>query len=245
MWCLGYPEQALQRSQAALTMAQELSHPVSLAQALKWSAALHQFRREVKAVREQSAAAMTLASEQRYPLWVGWAGALQGWALAQQGQAKVGIAQIRQGLNAYMATGAAMDQPYMLALLAEAHQAAGQMQEGLNAVDEALAVAYSTGERYYEAELHRLRGELLLAESTRTAVAEAKVCFDRAIEVSRQQSARSLELRAVMSLCRLLQGQGKTVEAHQVLAEIYGWFIEGFDTVDLKGAKALLEELDQ
>jgi adenylate cyclase len=112
-------------------------------------------------------------------------------------------------------------------------------------VDEALAVACSTGERYYEAELHRLRGELLLAQGIGTAVAEAEICFERAIEVARRQSARSLELRATMSLSRAWQTQGKKLQAHTMLAEVYGWFTEGFDTVDLGKAKALLEELSR
>jgi len=243
LWCLGYPEQALQRSNEAVALAQELSHPVSLALALRFLAALYQFRREEQAVQERAGAAIALATEHGSPLWAGWADSLQGWALARQGRGEVGIAQIRRGLATFQATGAAHDMPYQLALLAEAYETVGQIEEGLNAVDEALAAAHVAGGCYYEAELYRLKGELLLTRGKGVAAVEAEACFHQAIEVTRRQSARSLELRAVMSLSRLWERQGKRAEARQVLAEIYDWFTEGFDTPDLREAKALLDEL--
>jgi predicted ATPase len=150
---------------------------------------------------------------------------LWGWALAQQGQGEAGIAQIRQGLTTYQATGAGLDQPHMLALLTEAYETMGQIEERLGAVSEGLAVAHKTGEDYYKAELHRLQGELLLAQGESAAVAEAEARFQRAIEVARRQSAKWLELRAVMSLCRLwhsLRSPDKRTQAHLMLAEIYG-----------------------
>jgi len=137
-------------------------------------------------------------------------------------------------------------QTWFLAWLAEAYGRAGQVEEGLNVLAEALAGAPRTGERVNEAELHRLRGELTLkseVQGSKSKVEEAEECFRRAMEIARRQSAKSLELRAVMSLARLRQQQGKKDEARQLLAEIYGWFTEGFDTVDLQEAKALLEEL--
>jgi predicted ATPase len=152
---------------------------------------------------------------------------------------------LRQGLTYWETTGVQYRRPLFLAWLAEAYGKAGQVEEGLKVVDEALAQVERTGERYYEAELHRLKGELLMMQDdeTETNLYQAEGCFQHAIEVSRRQQAKSCELRAVMSLCRLWQRQGKAAEAHQVLAEIYDWFTEGFDTTDLIEARALLEEL--
>jgi len=152
------------------------------------------------------------------------------------------MAQMRQGIAAWRATGAELQRPYYLALLAEAFGKAGQADEGLSVLTEALAAVHKTEERLYEAELYRLKGELLLSLSAENQ-AEAEACFHKAIDIAQRQSAKSLELRAVMSLSRLLEMQGKTAEARQMLTEIYGWFTEGFDTADLQEAKALLEEL--
>ena len=168
----------------------------------------------------------------------------RGWALVEQGQGKEGIAQIRQGLTAYRATGAEMAVPYFLALLAEAYGKVGEAEHGLAALGEALAQAEQTGERWYEAELYRLKGELLMAqEGPKGKTEEVEQCFQQALSIARRQSARSLELRAATSLARLWQQQGKQQEAHQLLSEIYHWFTEGFDTKDLQEAKALLEQL--
>jgi predicted ATPase len=171
--------------------------------------------------------------------------------LAEQGWEHEGIAQIRQGIAAFRATGAELYQPYFLALLAEAYEKAEQGEKGLAVLAEALASVDNTEERFYEAELYRLKGELLLASEgyrpqavgCREKTEEAEACFSKAIEVARKQQAKSLELRAVMSLARLWQQQGKQQEAHQLLAEIHNWFTEGFDTKDLQEAKRLIEEL--
>ncbi len=224
-------------------LARDLAHPGSQALTQTFLATLSQFRREERAVQKWAEAAIALAAEHRWPFWTGWAGTLRGWALAQQGQGEAGIAQLRRGLATFQATGAAHDRPYQLALLAEAYQTVGQTEEGLNAVDEALVTARDAGGCYYEAELHRLKGELLLTRSTGAAAAKAEACFHQAIEIARRQCARSWELRAVMILSRLWQEQGKGAQARQMLAEVYGWFTEGFDTSDLREAKALLEEL--
>jgi predicted ATPase len=167
---------------------------------------------------------------------------LLGWALAEQGQGEEGIAQIRKGLASWQATGAELYRPYWLALLAEAYGKVGKIEEGLAVLTEALDAAHKNGERYYEAELYRLKGELLLVLSAENQ-SEAEVCFRQAIDIARQQSATSLELRAVTSLSRLLQKQGKKEDARKILAEIYGWFTEGFDTGDLREAKTLLQGL--
>ena len=150
---------------------------------------------------------------------------------------------MRRSMIMYGVTGGAVDLPHLLALLAEAHWAAGQVEEALGALAEALAMAEKTGERAYEAEMHRLHGELLLAQSRGAAVVEAEACYERAIEVARGQSAKSLDLRAAMSLGRLWAGQEKRGQAREMLTAIYGWFTEGFDTPDLQDARALLDEL--
>ncbi len=163
LWSLGYPEQALQRSHEALALAQELSHPFSLGFALRFAAVLHQFRREWQATQEQAEAAITLSTEHGLPVWLADGMIQRGRVLAEQGQGEEGIAQIRQGLVAYRATGAESACSYYLALLAEAYEQVGQVEEGLKVLAEALAAVDKTGERWYEAELYRLKGELMLA----------------------------------------------------------------------------------
>jgi predicted ATPase len=242
LWCLGYPDQAMQRSYEARALAQEVSHPFNLAFALNFTARLHQYRREGQVAKEQAEAAIALATEHGFPFWVAWGTILRGWALVEEGQGEEGIAQMRQGLAAYLATGAELSWPYWLALLTEAYGKAGQTDEGLTVLAEALAVAHKNEERFYEAELYRLKGELLL-QQTALGEQQAETCFRQAFDVARHQQAKSLELRAAMSLGRLWQRQGKREEAHELLAPIYGWFTEGFDTADLREAKALLEEL--
>jgi predicted ATPase len=170
----------------------------------------------------------------------------QGWALALQGQAEEGLTQLHQGLAANKAVGAELVRPYHLALLAEAYGQTGQVEEGLTALGEALRVVDRTGEQMYEAELYRLKGQLTLQaerQSSEARAREAEACFEKAVTVARRQGAKSLELKGVTSLSRLWQSQGKKAEARQMLAEIYSWFTEGFDTKDLQEAKALLTEL--
>jgi predicted ATPase len=248
LWHLGYPDQARQKSEAARTLAQERFYPYSLGAARGYAALLHQLRRESPLTQEWAEAGLTLAREQGFPLILGQGAILQGWALAEHGQSEEGITQIRQGLATCQAIGAGMHQSYYLALLAEAYGKVGQIEEGLNALAEALATVDKTGERYYEAELYRLRGELTLAQSKVQSLKsqvhkEAEECFQKAIEIARHQKAKSWELRAAMSLSRLWQQQGKKEDAHELLANIHRWFTEGFDTKDLQEAKALLAEL--
>jgi class 3 adenylate cyclase/predicted ATPase len=257
LWCLGYPDQALKKIHEGLILAQELSHPYSLVYALTFATFIHQFRREGAAVQERAETQIAVASEHEFPYWLEWGTMLQGWALAEQGQIEKGVAQMRQSLAASGATRTGVAGPYNLALLVEGYMKMEQPEEGLAVLTEALAEASKTGERHYEAELYRLRGELLLTQEGKRQKAkiteprplnpdpqdEAEGCFLKAIEVARNQQAKSLELRAAMSLARLWQQQGKKAEAHQMLVEIYGWFIEGFDTQDLKDAKALLDAL--
>ena len=167
---------------------------------------------------------------------------LRGWALTHQGQAKEGIAQITQGLMTYRTAGSELARPYFLTLLAEAHKIQGEAAAGLTVLTEALALVDTTGERWYEPELYRLKGELLLQQHV-DHQAEAESCFHHALEIARHQQAKSFELRTATSLARLWQQQGKRQEASDLLAPVYGWFTEGFDTPDLQDAKMLLEEL--
>jgi DNA-binding SARP family transcriptional activator/predicted ATPase len=250
MWFLGYPDQALQRNRASIALAQDLSHPFSLALARHWLSVVHQLRREVGPACDSAEAAVTLATERGFPLVEGWAFCIWGWALAQSGQVDEGIARIRQGLAVYRNTGAGMDQTHLLALLAEAHGIAGQTEAGLDVIAEALEAVHQTGERHYLAELHRLKGELLRPNGAQGAKSEAdsdaEACFEQAVQFARQQKAKSLELRAVMSLSRLWHAQGapdKREEACRMLSEVCDWFTEGFNTPDLKEAEALLAEL--
>ena len=242
LWQLGYADQAQRRCQEALTLAQHLGHTPSLALVAYFAAALAQFRRDTAATYAHAEALMTLADAQGFALRLEQGRMLRGWALAMQGDAAVGVAHIRQGLAASQGVGPETLRPHWLALLAEAYGAAGQPEPGLAVLDEACTLVATTEARWWEAELFRLKGVLLLRLPS-PEVSQAEACFQRAIEVARQQQARALELRAALSLARLWQGQGQPTAARQLLAEIYGWFTEGFDTPDLQDAKALLEEL--
>jgi predicted ATPase len=241
-WYLGYPNQGLVRNGDARRLAQQSAHPFSLGLAWSFAAVFHQLRHEGRAAQECAEAAITLATDQGFPFWMAFGAILRGWALAQQGQAREGIAQIHQGLTAWRATGAAIAQPYHLTLLAEAHGIMGQPEVGLTVLVEALTLVDQTGEWWSEPELHRLKGALLLQQSADNHAA-AQACFQQALALARQQQAKAWELRAALSLSRLWQHQGKRAEARQMLEVIYRWFTEGFDTPDLKEAKTLLEAL--
>jgi predicted ATPase len=242
LWYLGYPDQGLARSHEAVTVAQQTAHPFSLAFALNGAAVFYQFRRDMGATQERAEAAISLAKEQGFPSWMGIDSLLHGWVLVQQGQTQEGIEQMHQGLIAFRSTRAEVGRPYLLALLAEAHGVLREPEAGLTALMEALTLVDKTGERWYEPELYRLKGALLLQQSSDNQ-AEAETCFHKALETARTQQAKSLELRAATNLARLWDQQGKRQEAYDLLAPVYGWFTEGFDTADLKDAKALLDEL--
>ena len=241
LWSLGSPDQALRQGHKALTLAQALSHPPSLAAVLFYVAFIHCFRREAHATQERAEAAMALANEQGFPQWLAVGMILRGWALAMQGQGEEGRAQIRQALAAWRAMGAGMAVSHWLVLLAEAYGQAGQGEEGLRLLAEALAHVDTTGERQFAAEVYWLKGELLLRQAIPDE-AQAETCLHQALDIARRQQAKSWELRAALSLARLRRQQGKRAEAHGLLAPIYGWFTEGFDTADLQEAKALLDE---
>jgi predicted ATPase len=303
LWHLGYSDQALKRSQAAVSLAREIAHPYSVAYALTFAAWCYQLRREEQAVEEQAEAGIALSIEHGVPTFLAMGTIFRGWALAEHGQGEEGIAQICQGLATYRVIGAECLQPYFLALLAETYKKVSRTDEGLNAVSEALTLVNKTGERFYEAELYRLKGELTLQQQFKVqslkskvedssefgvedspesrvqgpgssetksqllnpnSYAEAEGYFLKAIKIAQRQRAKSLELRAVMSLVRLRQHQAqdhatrntqhatcstqhesrvKLAESHRMLSDIYHWFTEGFDTKDLQEAKALLGSL--
>jgi DNA-binding winged helix-turn-helix (wHTH) protein/predicted ATPase len=242
LWCLGYPAQAMRRSQEALALAQELAHSHSLAWTQNFAAWLHHRRREAPAVQAQAEALLTLATAQGFPLLVAYGTCWRGWALAAQGQGAAGLAQMHQGLTALLVMGQTLARPLCLALLAEAAGHSGQVEEGLRLLAEALAAVEVMGRGELLAETYRLQGALLLRQAVPDA-AQAEASFHQALAIARRQQARSWELRAALSLSRLWQQQGKPDEARALLAPIYGWFTEGFETADLQEAKALLEEL--
>jgi class 3 adenylate cyclase/predicted ATPase len=243
LWLLGYPEQALARLHDTLILAHELAHPYSLVWARCRAAFVFQFCRDVPAVYEHAEAAVILSTEQGFTQWTAQGTIFRGWALAMQGQGEEGLAQVRQGIVALRATGAALLVPYYCTVLADVADHLGYTADGLQALAEAHTLIEQHDERWWEAEVCRLRGVLLLRQSGAPS-AEAEACFHKALSVSQSQQAKSLELRAAMSLARLWQSQSKRQEAYDLLAPVYHWFTEGFDTADLQEAKALLDALD-
>jgi len=241
LWCLGYPEQALKRNQEALALARELDHPFTLADVLCFAGCLfNRMRRDARALKDNAEALVRLANEQNLLSWSAIGTCHRGDAVAMLGQIQEGIAQIREGVAASQSMALRLCLSGALGALAEAQAKAGHLEEGLATLAEALAFVEETDERYFEAELYRLKGELMLAQGDET---QAEASLHHALEVARRQSAKSWELRATVSLCRLWQKQGRAAEARQMLAEIYNWFSEGFDTPDLIEARTLLDEL--
>jgi predicted ATPase len=244
LWTLGYPDRAVERGNECLALAKALAHPFTLTFAEFSLGLLHIWRREACPAREAGERMMALSTEHGFIFWLAVSHILRGSAMAHQDRFEEGLSQIQKGLVALREAGAENGRPQNLSLLAEICMKTGHLDEGLSALTEALNAADENENRYYEPETHRLKGELLLKQNS-SNVEEAENCFRKAIQIAGKQSAKSWELRATVSLARLLRGQGKTDEARAMLAEIYGWFTEGFDTADLKDAKALLDELSQ
>jgi TOMM system kinase/cyclase fusion protein len=242
LWFLGYPDKALRRSEEACTLAQQLEHPQSLSYAQSFVMQLHLLRGEAHVTHAQAEALVALSTAQQSAYLMAVGMFHRGLALAAQGQGEEGVTQIRQGLMDILATGAVLVRSQFLALLAEACGKIGQVDEGLRVLAEAQAAMDESGRRNYEAEIYRLQGEFLLHQAV-LDTAQAEAYLQHALTIARRQQAKSWELRAAMSLSRLWQRQGKYAEARELLAPVYGWFTEGFDTADLQEAKALLEAL--
>jgi predicted ATPase len=240
--CQGFPDKALRQAKQAIAAGRAAAHPLSEAIALSVAASIHQLRDEETLCLEQTETALVLCTEQILPFAAMYAMAPSGWALAKQAQAEIGLGPLRTALDAYRATGARLRLPDWLALLAEACLASGRIEDGLSVVREALDDTVETGVRWYEAELYRLEGELLLV-SKEPDESRAEASFRKAIEIARGQGARSFELRAALGLARLWRDRGKRSEAYELLGPAYGWFSEGFETPVLREAKALLKEL--
>jgi predicted ATPase/class 3 adenylate cyclase len=238
----GHPDRSLARSQEALAVAHQLGHAYTTSQTLYLTCWLHQIRGERQLVLERAAALAELAKESGLSVWAAEGTIFGGWAVAKGGATEAGIRQLGQGLAAREAMGMQQHTPCLLGLLAALYIGTKNSGEALNVLDEALARVDRLEERWFEAELLRLRGEALLACSSEDA-AEAEACYRQALAVARDQCARLWELRAATSLARLWRDQGRNAEARDLLAPVYGWFTEGFDTADLKNAKALLDEL--
>jgi predicted ATPase/DNA-binding winged helix-turn-helix (wHTH) protein len=261
LWFLGQPDRALDRIEEALALARELSEPLCLAHALLFAAVLYQLRREEHIAQEHAEAVLAVSSEHGLALYQAMATIMRAWALIEQGRPEDAIEQMRRGLADLQATGTELVNPHFLALLGEALGKEGRAEEGLVVLEQALELAERKGEGYYRAELYRIKGEVLLMQATGRSLWQAAVggkavlvpeepadtraegCFRQSMKIAQQQKAKSLELRAVMSLARLYQKRGKQKEARDLLAEIYERFTEGFDTADLREAQALLDEL--
>ena len=243
LWLLGYPTAALERSRSGLALAQDLAHPASIANALPFAGIAYQLVGDVASLRAVADSMIALSTEHGFAQWLAFGRILDGWIQAEQGRGEAGIAQLRREIGEYRAMGNDLWVPCFLSFLASAHLKYGAVGEGLSAVADALATGDATGSRLWNAEFHRLEGELLLARDP-DAGPEAERAFRQAIELARQHHTKSWELRAAISLSRLWRRQGKRPEAAGQLAEIFGWFTEGFDTADLREARVLLDDLE-
>ena len=240
LFCLGYPDQALAWSNAAIAEARGLAHPPSVALGLTFGARLLSLVGDNAALGERTDQLFSLAIEQGFPFWRAEGTTFRGWVKVKNGDVAEGISLLRSGMAAYRATGAEVWTPYRIALHARACEIAGQVEEGLTLLDDALQIVERTGERWFSAELNRHKGQLLLRQGQTEAAEEL---YRKALSIAEEQEAKLWELRAAASLARLRRNQGRAAEARDLLAPVYGWFTEGFDTPDLKEAKALLDEL--
>jgi predicted ATPase len=242
LWHRGYPDQSARAADRALALSRQLGHAHTLAQAFSFAGRAAVFARDVATVYAYGNDCVALASEHGFAHWAAWGRILQGWADAQMGEATTGIARIRDGMAAAEATGSRVSTPFFLTLLAEALALTGKIEEGLATLDDALAQAAASGAKGWDAEIHRLRGTLT-GRLPYPDPAKADDSFRTALAIAREQGTRGYELRAATSLARLWREQGRRDEARDLLAPVYGSFTEGFDTADLKDAKALLDEL--
>ena len=240
LFCLGYPDQALAQSNAAIAEARRLAHPPSLAMNLGVVARLLSLIGDNAALGERVDQLVAVTTEQGFPHWGAVGTIYRGWVKVKNGDLAERISLLRCGSTAYRASGAEMYLPHYIALLARAGEIAGQIEETVTLLDDALQIVERTGERWLEAELNRHKGQLLLRQGHSAAAEEL---YRKALSIAEEQEAKLWELRAAVSLARLLSAQGQREQARELLAPVYGWFTEGFDTTDLKDAKALIDEL--
>jgi predicted ATPase len=239
---LGHPGRALAEIEEALALAKRVEHPLNRADALLHAGVVHFERGEIDRTRERTGELLRLAEQLGFPLYLGLGRVFRGWARVESGEGEGGIAEMQQALVELAGIGSGIGAPLILCLLAESLRKAGRHDDALGALGLGVARAEQQGQHYYDAELHRLRAEILL-EMDGNAVEEAEALFGQSLEIARRQEAKTFELRAATSLARLWQRQGKRDAARALLAPLYAWFTEGFDTRDLKDAQALLEEL--
>jgi predicted ATPase len=242
LWFLGYPDQALAKSDEAIALAHRLSHPFSIVYALNIASIVCQLYRNVQATRKHAEDAIAICTEQGIPYWLAYGPILRGWALSERDDRDKGIKQTRQGIAAYSETGAVLGRTYFLSILTEAYAKENRVPDGLTVLDEALSIVNKTRECWVEADLYRLKGKLLLEVSPQNHP-EAEACFHRAISVARNQNAKSMELRAAISLSCFWHKLGKKAQARQMLEEICGWFTEGLNAPALRKARNMLGEL--
>lgn len=240
-WFIGQPDRALVPIQEAVALARHHSEPHSLAHALAFAAVFHQLRRERPTAQQYANEAIALSAEHGLPLYEAMARVVRGWARIGQGNDEEAAEEVRQGLAAWQSTGAQLMRPHFLALLAEGCAPTGREDSGLRLLDEALAASESTGERHYQSELYRLKGERLLTRAREHGIEAASTCFEQSLAIARQQGALSLELRATMSLARLPHGRPRSAVLRDLILPVYERFDEGFDTLDLREARSLLD----
>jgi predicted ATPase len=240
LWCLGYPQQAFNRALEAVRLVQDLHQPFNQALVSAYLALLQQLRAGEATARRYAKEALALTTRYQTPYYRTWAAILVSYALALEQPDEERIGHLREAISDFKAPSARLRLPYYLSLLVHVYGKAGRAREGLACIEEALAEARTHNERWWNAELHRLRGELLLMDGAQ--VDEVEAVLLRAIETAQSQQARSLELRARMSLARLWMAQNRSEDARRQLSELYGWFTEGFETPDLRAARLLLRQ---
>jgi len=241
LWCLGYPQAAFNSAITAMQYAREIAQPFNRALAIAYLALLQELGADAETFRTQAEAAFVLTREHKVTYYFAWSSILLNFAHAWQQPSSDNLLHLREAIRAFTDTGARIRLPYYFSLLARGCQRAGQLDEGLAAIDQGLTEALQNNEHWWDAELHRLHGELMFLQGT--SVDEVEQVFHRSIEIARSQSAKSLELRAATSLARLWQATSHSTEAKQLLVPLYEWFTEGFDTPDLQTARALIAQL--
>jgi tetratricopeptide (TPR) repeat protein len=241
LWCLGFAQSALNSVQTAIEFAREFVQPFDQAKAITYRALLQEWCADADTFRAEAEDAYVRSREYQAPYYHAWACILVSFAQADQQPDAANLARLRDAIHAFIEMGAGLRLPVYFSLLARACRRAGQFDEGLAALEQAFAESRKNKERWWDAELHRLRGELLWSQGADADEVEA--AFYRSIEIAQSQQAKSLELRAATSLARLWQAAGRSDAARQLLVPLYGWFTEGFDTPDLQTAQSLIAQL--